>query len=50
VAPELVDLEVAHVVWCTTGNDDEEAPAERWRVATYWPSWYADADVPIIAL
>ena len=47
---ELVDLEVAHVVWCATGNDDEEDPAERWRVATYWPSWYASADVPIIAL
>lgn len=47
---DLVDLEVAHVVWCATGHDEDEDPAERWPVATYWPSWYAAVDVPIIAL
>jgi hypothetical protein len=47
---ELVDLEVAHVLWCATGDDPEEDPGERWPVATYWPDWYAHADVPIIGL
>jgi hypothetical protein len=47
---ELVDLEIAHVLWCATGHDDSEDPAERWAVATYWPSWYAHADVDVIAL
>jgi hypothetical protein len=42
------DLEVAHVVWCATGHDDD--PAARWPVATYWPDWYTDSGVPIIAL
>lgn len=47
---ELVELEVAHVVWCATGHDDEDNTAEPWPVATYWPGWYADAGVPIISL
>lgn len=42
-------LEVAHVAWCATGFDDA-GPEERWSVATYWPDWYADSGVPIIAL
>jgi hypothetical protein len=44
------DLEVAHVVWCATGHDDDGDPASRWPVATYWPDWYANSGVPIIAL
>jgi hypothetical protein len=47
---ELSELEVAHVVWCATGHDEDEDPAERWAFATYWPSWYAHADVLVIAL
>jgi hypothetical protein len=42
------DLEVAHVVWCATGHDDD--PASRWPVATYWPDWYTDSGVPVIGL
>lgn len=47
---ELTDLEVAHVVWCATGDDDEDEPAQSWSVATYLPGWYADSNVPVIAL
>jgi hypothetical protein len=46
---ELTDFEVAHVVWCATGHDDDRS-APAWPVATYWPDWYAEADVPIIPL
>jgi hypothetical protein len=44
------DLEVAHVVWCATGHDDDGDPTSRWSVATYWPDWYARSGVPIIGL
>ncbi|MEN3362018.1 MAG: hypothetical protein V7637_6000 [Mycobacteriales bacterium] len=44
------DLEVAHVVWCATGHEDDGDPASRWPVATYWPDWYAGSGVPIIGL
>jgi len=47
---ELLDLEIAQVVWCAIGHAAEEDPAERWPVATYWPDWYAEKAVPIIAL
>lgn len=43
------DLEIAHVLWCASGFDDT-ASGSRWPVATYWPDWYADRDVPVIAL
>jgi hypothetical protein len=44
------DLEVAHVVWCATGHDDDGDPASRWPVATYWPDWYTSSGIPIIGL
>jgi hypothetical protein len=44
------DLEVAHVVWCATGHDDDAGPASRWPVATYWPDWYTGSGVPVIGL
>lgn len=43
------DLEVAHAAWCATGFDDAGS-GTRWPVATYWPDWYAEAGVPVIAL
>ena len=43
-------LEVGQVVWCAAGHTARLDPAERWQVATYWPDWYADKDVPIIPL
>jgi hypothetical protein len=42
------DLEIAHVVWCTTGHDND--PASQWPVATYWSDWYAGSGVPVIGL
>jgi len=44
------ELEVAHVVWCATGHEDDGDPASRWPVATYWPDWYAGQGVRVIAL
>lgn len=44
------DLEVAQVVWCATGHEDDGDPAARWSVASYWPDWYADSGVPVIGL
>lgn len=49
-APHGEDFEIAHVIWCATGHDDDGDPSSRWPVATYWPDWYADAGVPVIAL
>jgi hypothetical protein len=43
-------LEIAHVVWCATGHDDDGDPAARWPVATYWPDWYAGRGMRVIAL
>jgi hypothetical protein len=43
------DLEVAHAVWCATGQETEDL-SSTWPVATYWPDWYAKAGVPVIAL
>ena len=50
---KLLEMEVAHVVWCATGHDDgglESATGQAWPVATYWLDWNADAGVPVIAL
>lgn len=44
------DLEIAHVVWCATGHDDDGDPASRWPVATYWPDWCSGTGVPVIGL
>jgi hypothetical protein len=44
------DLEVAQVVWCAKGHDDDGDPSSRWAVATYWPDWYAKAGIPVIGL
>lgn len=44
------DFEVAHVVWCATGHEDDGDSSSRWPVATYWPDWYTKASVPVIAL
>lgn len=49
-APHGEDLEVAHVVWCATGHKDDGDVSSRWPVATYWPDWYAKANVPVIGL
>jgi hypothetical protein len=43
-------LEVAHVMWCATGHDDDGDPASRWPIVTYWPDWYAGKGVRVIAL
>ena len=43
------DLEIAHVVWCATGHD-EDGHSASWPVATYWPDWYIEARVPVIPL
>lgn len=43
-------FEVAHVVWCATGHDDDVADSIPWPVATYWPNWYAGSGIPVIAL
>jgi hypothetical protein len=48
--PHAEELEVAHVVWCATGHEDDGETTSRWPVATYWPDWYAKAGVPVIAL
>lgn len=48
-ALEAEDLEIAHVVWCATGHDEGDHSAS-WPVATYWPDWYAEASVPIVAM
>ena len=42
-------LEIAHVVWCASGHDEDDHSAS-WPVATYWPDWYAGARVPVIPL
>ena len=47
---EISELEIAHVVWCARGNDEDEGPDFRWPVATYWPSLYEKSGVPLIAL
>ena len=44
------DMEVAHVVWCATGHDDDGDPGSRWPVATYWPEWYAGRGIRVIPL
>lgn len=48
-ALEAEHLEIAHVVWCASGHDEDDHSAS-WPVATYWPDWYAGARVPVIPL
>ena len=45
--PRGEDLEVAQVVWCASGHEED---ASHRPVAAYWPDFYAKAGVPIIAL
>ena len=49
-SPRGDDFEVAHVVWCATGHEEDGEPASRWPVATYWPDLYVKSGVPVIAL
>lgn len=48
-AARAEEFETAHVIWCAAGHAADD-PGARWPVATFWPEWYAHADVPIVSL